>query len=165
MKEPKILILMGSASDLPQFEDTQKIFDNFDIPFDLQILSAHRSPKLVIKKIEHLAKSVEVIIAGAGGAAHLAGVVAAHTLRPVIGVPMNSSLLGFDSLVSTSQMPAGIPVATMAIGKAGATNAALLAVQILALHDQQLEASLVKYRQSLIDKIEKANQEIQKNRK
>jgi phosphoribosylaminoimidazole carboxylase PurE protein len=160
-----ILIVMGSASDLPLFEEAEKILKDFQIPYEIQVLSAHRSPKQLVQKIENLPKTTQVVIAAAGGAAHLAGVVAAHTTRPVIGVPATSALSGLDSLLSTAQMPAGVPVATMAVGKAGATNAALFAAEILALQDEALSKRLKDYRVSLVDKIEAANQKLQQDRR
>src|SRR6266446_10188425 len=117
MNRSQILIVLGSISDLPAFEDAQTLLKEFQIPYEVKILSAHRTPDLLRRELEHLPAATQVIIAAAGGAAHLAGVTAAHTLRPVIGVPMDSKLKGVDSFVSTSQMPAGIPVATMSIGK------------------------------------------------
>jgi 5-(carboxyamino)imidazole ribonucleotide mutase len=156
---PKILIVMGSDSDLPAFEDARKMLDEFGVDHKVQVMSAHRTPKLVTETIENLADETKVIIAGAGGAAHLAGVVAAHTIKPVIGVPMTSALDGLDSLLSTAQMPAGIPVATVAIGKAGATNAAILACQILALSDSALTKKLQNHRIQMRDKV------IEKNKK
>jgi len=131
--KPKVLIIMGSDSDLPIIEETEKILNKFKIPYETTIASAHRSPERTAKLAKEAEKKgFEVIITGAGGAAHLAGVVASHTILPVIGVPIDSSpLKGIDALFSTVQMPAGVPVATMAIGKAGAKNAAILAAQIL----------------------------------
>ncbi len=131
--KPKVLIIMGSDSDLPIMEEAEKVLKKFKIPYDTTVASAHRSPKRTVKlTTEAEKKGIEVIIAGAGSAAHLAGVIAAHTILPVIGVPIDSSpLKGIDALFSTVQMPPGIPVATMAIGKAGAKNAAILAAQIL----------------------------------
>jgi 5-(carboxyamino)imidazole ribonucleotide mutase len=145
---PLVGILMGSDSDLPTMEEAAKILQEFDIRFALHVASAHRSPD----RVARFAREAEgrgfcVLIAGAGNAAHLAGVIAAHTILPVIGVPMDGgSLNGLDALLSTVQMPGGIPVATVAIGKAGARNAALLAVEILALGDPQLRRRLLAYR-------------------
>ncbi|HLG20155.1 MAG TPA: 5-(carboxyamino)imidazole ribonucleotide mutase [Bdellovibrionota bacterium] len=162
--KPSVLIVMGSISDLPLFEDAEKILKEFGIPYDIQVMSAHRSPKLVAQKFEQLPKQVQVVIAAAGGAAHLAGLVAAHTTKPVIGVPATSTLNGLDSLLSTSQMPVGVPVATMAVGKPGGTNAAILAAEILALADPALVKKLEDYRSSLVSKIEAANRDLQKSR-
>jgi len=145
---PLVAILMGSDSDLPTMEEAAKILQEFDVSFEMHVSSAHRSPD----RVARFAKDAEghglrVLIAGAGGAAHLAGVIAAHTVLPVIGVPMEGGTLhGLDALLSTVQMPGGIPVATVAIGKAGARNAALLAVQILALTDSRLRRRLLAYR-------------------
>jgi len=141
-------ILMGSDSDLPTMEEAAKILQEFDIPFALHVASAHRSPDRVTRFARQAdGRGFRVLIAGAGGAAHLAGVLAAHTVLPVIGVPMEGGTLhGLDALLATVQMPGGIPVATVAIGKAGARNAALLAVQILALTDPRLRRRLLAYR-------------------
>ncbi len=142
---PLVGILMGSDSDLPTMEEAAKILQEFDIRFALHVASAHRSPDRVARFArEAEARGFRVLIAGAGSAAHLAGVIAAHTILPVIGVPMDGgSLNGLDALLSTVQMPGGIPVATVAIGKAGARNAALLAVEILALGDAHLRRKLL----------------------
>jgi len=145
---PLVGILMGSDSDLPTMEEAAKILQEFDVRFALHVASAHRSPDRVARFArEAEGQGFRVLIAGAGGAAHLAGVIAAHTVLPVVGVPMDGgSLNGLDALLSTVQMPGGIPVATVAIGKAGARNAALLAIQILALGDPQLRRRLLAYR-------------------
>src|SRR5208337_3570262 len=131
-KKPLVAIVMGSESDLPVMEETARILTVFQVPYEMTISSAHRSPQRTAeyaRKAE--GRGIGVIIAGAGGAAHLAGVMAAHTILPVIGVPMELGMMGLDSLLSTVQMPGGVPVATMAIGKAGAVNAAILAAEIL----------------------------------
>ncbi len=145
---PIVGILMGSDSDLPTMEEAAKILQEFDIHFALHVASAHRSPDRVARFArEAEGRGFRVLIAGAGGAAHLAGVIAAHTILPVVGVPMDGgSLNGLDALLSTVQMPGGIPVATVAIGKAGARNAALLAIQMLALGDAKLRRRLLAYR-------------------
>ena len=139
-RSPQVSVLMGSESDLSVMNAAARILAEFGVPYELSITSAHRSPawtRQYLKRAE--AKGVEVIIAGAGGAAHLAGTLAAHTRLPVIGVPIDSSSLkGLDALLSTVQMPAGVPVATMAIGMAGAKNAGILAVQILARGNKKL---------------------------
>ena len=139
-RSPQVSVLMGSESDLSVMNAAARILAEFGVPYELSITSAHRSPawtRQYLKRAE--AKGVEVIIAGAGGAAHLAGTLAAHTRLPVIGVPIDSSSLkGLDALLSTVQMPAGVPVATMAIGIAGAKNAGILAVQILARGNKKL---------------------------
>jgi len=146
MKE-KIAIFLGSDSDYPIAEECIKILKEFEVPFILEVTSAHRTPKRTTELIENLEKrGVEIFIAFAGGVAHLAGFIAAHTTLPVIGVPVESSnLKGIDSLLSTVQMPKGIPVATMGIGKSGAGNSALLAIQILSLKDPLLKEKLVEY--------------------
>lgn len=150
---------MGSVSDLPIMEKAAQIFDEFEIPFEMHALSAHRTPV----EVEQFAKGaknrgIEVIIAAAGMAAHLPGVIAAMTVLPVIGVPVNSSLDGMDALLSIVQMPPGIPVATVGIN--GATNAAILAVQILATKDESLQIKLADYKEQLKNKIVKANDEL-----
>jgi 5-(carboxyamino)imidazole ribonucleotide mutase len=138
---------MGSDSDLSTMEEAAKILQEFDVPFEMHIASAHRSPDRVARFAREAdGRGLQVLIAGAGGAAHLAGVIAAHTVLPVIGVPMDGGpLSGLDALLSTVQMPGGIPVATVAIGKAGARNAALLAIAILALGDAGLQRRLTAY--------------------
>ena len=162
MSEPKVAILMGSDSDLEIMQETSKALEEFQIPYTLQVLSAHRSPAQVSAFAgQASAKGFKVIICGAGGAAHLAGVVAAHTTLPVIGIPINSSPLhGFDSLLATVQMPAGIPVATVAVGKAGAHNAGILAAQILALSDPALAKKLAGFKQKLADSVEEKNKKL-----
>lgn len=150
---------MGSTSDLGVMEKAAKIFDEFEIPFEINALSAHRTPEAV----EEFAKGakdrgIQVIIAGAGMAAHLPGVIAAMTTLPVIGVPIDASLQGMDSLLAIVQMPPGIPVATVAVN--GAQNAGILAVQMMALGDQQLAAKLETFKENLKSKIEKANKEL-----
>lgn len=159
MNKPKIAVVLGSDSDLPTMEEGLKVFRDFRMPYELKILSAHRSPALV----HAFAKSVEkggikVIIAGAGGAAHLAGVIASLTRLPVIGVPMETqSLKGIDSLFSTVQMPSGVPVASMAIGKAGAKNAAIFALQILGITDSKVAKKLVAFKRRLAAQIAAKN--------
>ncbi|MFC1734806.1 5-(carboxyamino)imidazole ribonucleotide mutase [Candidatus Hydrogenedentota bacterium] len=152
----QIGIVMGSDSDLPVMRETAEVLRDFGLDFEMTISSAHRAPKRTAEFAETARdRGLKVIIAAAGGAAHLAGVVAAHTTLPVIGVPLEASALnGLDALYATVQMPAGIPVATVAIGKAGARNAAILAVQILALSDQALADKLVEYKAELERKVE-----------
>ena len=155
-RPPRILIVMGSDSDLEVMERSAEILKKFDVPYQITIASAHRSParaaELAGKARE---RGIEVIIAGAGHAAHLAGAMAAHSHLPIIGVPIDSSCLqGLDALLATVQMPPGMPVATMAIGKSGATNAALLAIQILALNDQRLETALREAKAEMARKVE-----------
>jgi 5-(carboxyamino)imidazole ribonucleotide mutase len=151
MDKPLVLIVMGSDSDLPVMEEGARILAEFGIPCEVRISSAHRSPRRTAELAAGAAgRGIRVIIAGAGMAAHLAGVVAAETTLPVIGVPTGGGALsGVDALYAMVQMPGGIPVATMAIGKAGAKNAGLLAVQILALADGELAARLVAYRERM----------------
>lgn len=156
-KDVFVSVVMGSDSDLPIMSEATKILDQFNIPHELFLTSAHRSPERTMTFAHNAAKrGIRVIIVGAGAAAHLAGVIASHTLLPVIGVPIDAtSLQGLDALFSTVQMPGGIPVATMAIGKAGAKNAALLAVRILALMDKGLEQQLVDYVRTMAEDVER----------
>jgi len=142
-------IVMGSTSDWETMKAAAKMLKDFGVRFEAKAMSAHRSPRAVVKWVEGAPKrGVKAIIAAAGGAAHLAGVVAAHTTLPVLGVPMPSQhLKGLDSLLSTVQMPKGVPVATFAIGEAGAANAALFAVAILALTDRKLAKKLLRFRE------------------
>lgn len=156
----KVAIVMGSDSDLPIMKESIKILEEFAIPYEIKILSAHRTPNLLIdyiKKIEK--KGIEVIIAGAGGAAHLPGVIAGHTILPVIGVPIKSILNGLDSLLSIVQMPSGIPVATVSIN--GAKNAALLAIQILSIKYTDLKEKLKNYREKMKKSIIEKNQKLE----
>lgn len=143
MSQVKVAIMMGSKSDLPTMEEGAKILRDFGIGYEIKVLSAHRTPRETAAYAEAAkSKGIEVIICGAGGAAALAGVVAAHTNLPVLGVPIESVLNGLDSLLSTVQMPPGVPVGAVAIGKHGAKNAALLAIRILALSDKDLSKKL-----------------------
>jgi len=147
---PLVGIIMGSKSDWETMSQAADILTRFGIPHEARVLSAHRSPALTSEYATTAAgRGLEIIIAGAGGAAHLAGVVAAHTVLPVIGVPVSSALNGLDSLLSTVQMPKGIPVATVAIGPAGAANAGLLAVAILGTSRPELRSKLKAYREDL----------------
>jgi phosphoribosylaminoimidazole carboxylase PurE protein len=163
-RNPLVGIVMGSDSDLPVMEEAEKILQQFDVPYEVTLSSAHRSPDRTHRyAISAEEKGLEVIIAGAGAAAHLAGVLASKTTLPVIGVPIESSpLRGMDALLSTVQMPGGIPVATMAIGKAGARNAAILAVQILALKSPPLREALKEYRTRLEQEVEQKAKRIGK---
>ena len=156
MAQIDVLILMGSPSDESTMVDTAKTLEKFGVPFRMEIASAHRTPQRVRTLVEEAEKEgCGVFIAGAGWAAHLAGVVASLTTKPVIGVPIPSSpLSGLDSLLSTVQMPGGIPVATVALGNGGAQNAALLAVSILALSDETLSAKLEEYRKEMAEALE-----------
>ena len=144
MASPLVGILMGSESDRPRMEGTSQVLDEFQIPYELHVMSAHRTPEVVAEYARGASdRGILVLIAGAGMAAHLAGAVAARTILPVIGVPLDgSSLVGFDALLATVQMPPGVPVATVAVGKAGAKNAGFLAAQILALTDDAIAAKL-----------------------
>ena len=155
---PQILILMGSDSDAPVMEAAGAVLTELGITWEMTVASAHRSPARVTRLVADApSRGVKVFIVGAGAAAHLAGVVAAHTTMPVIGVPIDSSALkGLDALLSTVQMPPGVPVATVSIGKPGATNAGVLAAQILAAGDPAIAERLMAYKQSLAEKVEKA---------
>ncbi|MCM2357637.1 MAG: 5-(carboxyamino)imidazole ribonucleotide mutase [Geobacteraceae bacterium] len=151
MANPQVLIVMGSDSDLPVMEEAAQVLAEFGVPCEIRISSAHRSPqRTAALAAEAAGRGIRVIIAGAGMAAHLAGVVASETTLPVIGVPMGGGALnGVDALYATVQMPGGIPVATMAIGKAGAKNAGIFAVQILALGDERLVVALGAFREKM----------------
>ena len=153
--KPLVAILMGSDSDAEQLKPCGEVLRDFGVPYVARVLSAHRSPKETIAFTESAKKEgIRVFICAAGGAAHLAGVVAAHTNLPVIGIPIETfSLKGIDSLLSTVQMPAGVPVATMAIGSGGAKNSAILAVRILALGNSKLDKALNNYKESNRKKI------------
>ncbi|TPW19061.1 MAG: 5-(carboxyamino)imidazole ribonucleotide mutase [Elusimicrobia bacterium] len=159
-ERPRVGVLMGSDSDWPVMEQAVKTLQGFGVPCEARVLSAHRSPELVRRYASTaLARGLQVIIAGAGGAAHLAGVVAAHTILPVIGVPIESkSLKGLDSLLSTVQMPRGVPVATVAIDNAA--NAAILAVQCLALGDRRLARALASHKRRLTASNRKADRQL-----
>lgn len=163
MTDPIVLIVMGSDSDLPTMQETAQILTQFGVPFEMRISSAHRSPQRTAQLASEAAgRGVQLIIAAAGMAAHLAGVIAAETTLPVIGVPMGGGALsGMDALYATVQMPGGIPVATMAIGKAGAKNAGLFAVQILSLSDPALHAKFVAYRQQMAAEVEQKDAALQ----
>jgi len=151
-------IVMGSSSDWETMKAAAKVLEEFGVPYEAKAMSAHRTPQLVAEWASGAAqRGLKAIIAGAGGAAHLAGVVAAHTTLPVLGVPVPSQhLQGLDSLLSTVQMPKGIPVATFAIGEAGAANAALYAIAILALSDKALEKKLAEFRTRQSEAVKKA---------
>ncbi|MCK9274678.1 MAG: 5-(carboxyamino)imidazole ribonucleotide mutase [Syntrophales bacterium] len=159
-KYPLVSVVIGSDSDLPVMKEAVLLLREFDVPHEIILASAHRSPERTSRfSREAASRGIKVIIAGAGAAAHLAGVIASHTTVPVIGVPIDSSPLnGFDALLSTVQMPGGVPVATMALGKAGAKNSALMAVRILALEDPSLTDTLKKY----VEKMAKGIEEKQK---
>jgi len=166
-ERPVISILLGSQSDLGVMEETIAGLRSFGIPAELVIASAHRSPERTRRQIRTAeARGVKLFIAAAGGAAHLPGVIAAETTLPVIGVPIDSSSLkGMDSLLSIVQMPGGVPVACMAIGKAGAKNAAVFAAQCLALKDAALARRLRRFKQSLADHVVKQDRAVRSGRK
>jgi phosphoribosylamine--glycine ligase len=161
----QVLILMGSDSDAPIMSAARDALSEFGIGSEMTVASAHRSPERVLRLVNDApGRGVKVFIVGAGAAAHLAGVVAAHTTLPVIGVPIDSSALkGLDALLSTVQMPPGVPVATVAIGKPGATNAGVLAAQMIALGDPALATKLADYKRKLADKVEAAAQRLSHN--
>lgn len=165
--KPKVGILMGSDSDLEVMREAEKRLDYFGIPYETRILSAHRTPHKTQEFAASAAgRGIEVIIVGAGAAAHLAGVVAAHTTLPVIGVPIDSSSLkGLDALLATVQMPAGVPVATMAIGKAGAANAGIFAAQIIAAKDAAVAAKLVGLKKEMAAGVEEKDQKLRSERR
>jgi len=156
--KPRVGIIMGSTSDWETMKAAAKVLEEFGLPYEAKAMSAHRTPKAVAQWAENAAANgMQAIIAAAGGAAHLAGVVAAHTTLPVLGVPMPSKhLQGLDSLLSTVQMPKGIPVATFAIGDAGAANAALFAIAMLALSDTGLQKKLAEFRSKQTESVLKA---------
>jgi 5-(carboxyamino)imidazole ribonucleotide mutase len=159
--KPKVSIIMGSTSDLEVMEKAAKILDEFEIPFEINALSAHRTPEAVEKFAKGAKdRGIQVIIAGAGMAAHLPGVIAAMTTLPVIGVPINASLQGMDSLLAIVQMPPGIPVATVGIN--GAQNAGILAVQMISLGKPELDSKLIEFKENLKNKIEQANLDLSK---
>ncbi len=161
-KSQKVAVLMGSDSDLPVMKRAVDTLDDFDVESEVRVLSAHRTPEAAAEFAKNArGNGFDVIIAGAGFAAHLAGVVAAHTVIPVIGVPIDSSPLeGVDSLYSTVQMPPGVPVATVSVGKAGGTNAAILAVQILAIGNEDLTEKLESFKSKQREKIEKRQKRV-----
>jgi phosphoribosylaminoimidazole carboxylase PurE protein len=161
--KPAVGVVMGSDSDWPLLEPALKTLRDFGVPCEVEVMSAHRTPRRAAQYSTGAAgRGIKVIIAAAGGAAHLAGVIAAHTSLPVIGIPIKGGALdGLDSLLSTIQMPAGIPVATVALGSAGPVNAALLAVQILALANPALAAKLRLHKQSLKQKVIQGNRKVQ----
>lgn len=156
---PIVSIIMGSTSDMPVLEKAAKLLDEFEIPFEINALSAHRTPQEVTDFANNASKrGLKVIIAAAGMAAHLPGVIAAQTTAPVIGVPIKSTLEGMDALLAIVQMPPGIPVATVGIN--AGLNAAILAVQMLSLTDERIAARFAEYKQGLAKKIVKANEDL-----
>src|SRR2546422_4875930 len=156
-------IIMGSDSDLPIMQEAAIILKQFEVPYEIGVYSAHRSPHRTAEYVKSARqRGLKLIIAGAGSSAHLAGVTAADTPLPVIGVPIDSSpLSGFDSLLSTVQMPPGVPVATMGVGKSGATNAGFFAIQILALSDEKLTKKLAEYKEQLEKTIAEKSRQVQ----
>jgi len=162
MSKPLVSIVMGSDSDLEIMHEAARALDEFGVTYEMDVTSAHRSPDRTADYARKAAgRGIRVIIAGAGGAAHLAGVIAAHTILPVIGVPIPStSLQGMDSLLATVQMPAGIPVATVAIGKPGATNAGILAAQILGLADAEITKKLATHKEKLARGVEEKSKKL-----
>lgn len=162
MKKPDISIVMGSTSDLPTMNLAKDILEKFGVSYEVRILSAHRSPDDTAKFAKSAAgRGIKAIIAGAGGAAHLAGVIASNTTLPVIGVPIKTSdLKGIDSLLSIVQMPSGVPVGTMAIGEAGAKNAAIFAMEILATGNAKLRKKLLSYKKGLQKEVRKKDRAV-----
>ena len=159
MMEPKVSIIMGSTSDMPVMEKAAQILNGFKIPFEINALSAHRTPEEVEKFAKNAStRGIKVIIAAAGMAAHLPGVIASMTTVPVIGVPINASLDGLDSIFSILQMPPGIPVAT--VGVNAAQNAGILAAEILATADEEIRSEVARFKEGLKEKIVKANEEL-----
>jgi phosphoribosylamine--glycine ligase len=163
---PQVLIVMGSDSDMHVMEGAVALLREFGISYDIVIASAHRTPERTTKlAVDAERTGIQVIIAGAGMAAHLAGVLASHTIIPVVGVPIDSSPLhGIDALVSTVQMPPGVPVATMAIGKAGAKNAAVLSAQIIGLKDPHVAKRLRAFKKKMAKEVEKKSRALRKHR-
>lgn len=158
----KVAIFIGSASDFDVVKGSLEILKKFGIPFALEVSSAHRTPERTIRLVKQMERDgTEIFISAAGKAAHLGGVIAAHTVKPVIGVPVGSATLnGMDALLSTVQMPKGVPVACMGVGKSGAVNAALLAVQILSLKDGNLAEKMTKFRLDMAAEVEKSSEEV-----
>ena len=163
MSDVQVGILMGSDSDLPVMNEIATVLKDFGIGYEMHVHSAHRTPELVMNYVSTApGRGIKVLIAGAGSAAHLAGVVAAHTILPVIGVPIDSSpLKGLDALLATVQMPAGIPVATVAIGKAGARNAGILAAQIIGVADSNIAEKLKGFKVKMAQKVKEKDDKIQ----
>ena len=164
-QKPSVLILMGSDSDLEVMKEAARVLEEFGVAYEMDVTSAHRSPERTRRIVsEARERGVKVFIIGAGAAAHLAGVVAAETTLPVIGVPLDSTALrGVDSLYATVQMPAGIPVATMAIGKAGATNAAILAIEMLAIANEDLQSKLLEHKRQLEAGVERKSAKLRES--
>ena len=165
-QQAKVGILMGSDSDLEVMREAEKRLDSFGVPYETHIMSAHRTPERAAEYASSAEqRGLQAIICGAGAAAHLAGAIAANTTLPVIGIPIDSSSLkGLDALLATVQMPAGIPVATMAIGKAGAANAGIFAAQIVARTDQAVAAKLTQYKKEMAAGVEERDRKLQSER-
>ena len=163
--KPLVGIIMGSDSDLQVMQEAGKILKQFEIPYEIGVYSAHRSPHRTAEYVRTAReRGLKLIIAGAGSSAHLAGVTAAETTLPVIGVPIDSSpLSGFDALMSTVQMPPGVPVATMGVGKSGGTNAGLFAVEVLALADESLTRKLGEYKEQLEKAVAEKSRKVQES--
>ncbi len=163
-RKPLVAIIMGSDSDYPVMKEGSKVLSDFGVSFEVKVLSAHRTPDLAAKFAKSARmRGLKAIIAGAGGAAHLAGVIASHTTLPVIGVPIETKYLkGIDSLFSTVQMPGGVPVSCMSIGKSGAKNAALAALEILSIGDKGIQKKLDAYRTGMVKSIKKKNRNLVK---
>ena len=157
----KVAVIMGSKSDYPKLEEGIKLLERFGVEVSVRALSAHRTPKQLVSFLEEIENDTDVIIGAAGKAAHLPGVIASHTLIPVVGLPIKSSTMdGLDSLLSIVQMPGGVPVATVAIGKAGATNAGLLALEMLSMTDGEIADKLDKRRIKLKEKVMESSDEL-----
>ena len=156
---PWVVIVCGSESDLPVMEGAVKACEEFELPFEIRVISAHRSPDFLREELaQWTEQGARVLIAGAGAAAHLAGALKAHSILPVIGVPIDSSPLhGIDALYATVQMPPGVPVATMAVGRAGATNAGILAAEIIALSEPSVRKRLLAYKEGLAEKVRQSD--------
>jgi len=163
----RVAIFIGSDSDSDVIQEACRVLEDFGVPFSLEVTSAHRSPERTLRLVRQAEEEgAAVFIAAAGKAAHLAGVVAAHTLKPVIGVPVESAALGgLDALLSTVQMPKGVPVSTMGLGKTGAANAAYLAVQVLGLSDPALRDKLARHRESMAAAVEESSRVLREKRK
>lgn len=159
----KIAVIMGSESDLPVMEQAVEVLERFGVPFEVHVLSAHRSPEAVAQFARDAeSRGLQVLIAGAGGAAHLAGALSAHTTLPVIGVPIPTDQMGgMDSLLSTVQMPAGVPVACMGLGESGAGNSAVMAIEILAVADADLGERLHKYKEEMVAQVQDQDSRLQ----
>lgn len=166
-KDTVVSIVMGSDSDASVMEEAGKLFDEFGVAYEYKITSAHRSPEQAVAFAKGLLeRGVQVVIAGASFSAHLPGVIASHTIIPVIGVPLDASpLKGIDAYLSMGQMPPGVPVATVTIGKAGAKNAALMAVEILGLRDERLQKQLIQYRKEIAEAVQEKDRTLQARNK